>query len=123
MRENAEKRGQNEEKPSLIELLIQFGDISKEEIVGEIATIKGAGTDTTSYACGYVLALLGENQHIQERVMQKQQDIFGDDILSEACEKRRSAKDGVPRTGRQLLASLFPIEKNSSNISAIHKMK
>jgi cytochrome P450 len=81
LRETAEKRGQNEEKPSLIELLIQYGDINKEEIVGEIFTIKGAGTETTSNACGYVLALLGENHHIQERVMQEQQDIFGDDIL------------------------------------------
>jgi cytochrome P450 len=61
MRKTEEYRGQNNEKPSLIELLIQYGDISKEEIVGEIFTIKGAGTDTTSNACGYVLALLGEN--------------------------------------------------------------
>jgi cytochrome P450 len=81
MRETAKKRRQNEEKLSIIELLIQHGEISKEEVVGEIATIKFAGTETTSLACGYVLALLGENQHIQERVMQEQQDIFGDDIL------------------------------------------
>jgi cytochrome P450 len=47
MRETAEKKGQNDEKPSLMDLLIQYGDISKEEIVGEIATIIGAGTDTT----------------------------------------------------------------------------
>ena len=81
MRETGEKKDQNNEKPSLIDLLIQFEDISKEEILGEIATIVGAGTDTTSNTCGYVLALLGDNQHIQERVMQEQQDIFGDDIL------------------------------------------
>jgi hypothetical protein len=91
MRENAEKRGQNEEKPSLIELLIQYGDINKEVIVGQIATIKGSGTDTTSYACGFVFALLGENQHIQERVKKKQQDIFGDDIL------RPVRSDDLPR--------------------------
>jgi len=81
LRDIAEKEGLNNEKPSLIDLLLQYADISKEEIVGEIASIVGAGTDTTSYACGYVLALMGENQHIQERVMQEQQDIFGDDIL------------------------------------------
>ena len=81
MGETAEKTGQDDEKPSLIDLLIQYGDISKQEIVGEIATIVGAGTETTTNASGFVLALLGENQHIQERVMQEQQDIFADDIL------------------------------------------
>jgi cytochrome P450 len=91
MRETAEKTGQNDEKLSLLDLLIQYGDISKEEIVGEIATIKSAGTDTTSHACGYVLALLGENQHIQERVTQEQQDIFSDDIL------RPVRSDDLPR--------------------------
>jgi cytochrome P450 len=105
MRENAGKRCQNEEKPSLIELLIQYGNINKEEIVGEIATIKSASTDTTSYACGYVLALLGENQHIKESVMQEQQDIFGDDIL------RSVRSDILPRmvyleqVGNSLLCS------------------
>jgi len=69
MRETAEKKGQSDEKPSLLDLLIQYADISKEEIVGEIATIIGAGTDTTSVACCYVLALLGDNQNIQERVV------------------------------------------------------
>jgi cytochrome P450 len=91
MRKTEEKRGQKDEKPSLIELLIQYGEISKEEIVGEIATIIGAGTATTSEVCGYVLALLAENQHIQERVMQEQQDIFGDDIL------RPVRSDDLPR--------------------------
>jgi cytochrome P450 len=91
MRETAEKRGQNDKKPSLMELLIQYGDINDEEIVGEIATILIAGSDTTSTACGYVLALLGENQHIQARVMQEQQDIFGDDIL------RPVRSDDLPR--------------------------
>ena len=81
MRETADKGGINNEKPSLIDLLTEYGCNSKEDIVGEIATIIGAGTETTSTACGYVLALLGENQHIQERVIQEQQDIFGDDIL------------------------------------------
>ena len=91
MRETGEKRSQNNEKPSLIDLLLQVGGISKEEILGEIASIVGAGTDTTSHACGYVLALLGENQHIQESVMQEQQDIFGDDIL------RPVRSDDLPR--------------------------
>jgi len=91
MRKTAEKTGKNDEKPSLMDILIQYGDTSKEEIAGKIGTIIGAGTDTTSNACGYVLALLGDNQHIQERVMQEQQDIFGDDIL------RPVRSDDLPR--------------------------
>jgi len=62
MRETAVKKGENDEKPSLLELLIQYGDISREEIVGEIANLIGAATNTTSVACGYVLALLGDNK-------------------------------------------------------------
>jgi cytochrome P450 len=119
MRETAEKGGQIEDKPSVTELLIQYGDMGKEEIVGEIATIIGAGSDTTAHACGYVLAFLGENQHIQESVMQGQQDIFGDDIL------RPVRSDDLPRMvyleqvgNRLLCASLF-----SSNIYALHRMK
>jgi cytochrome P450 len=81
MRETVDKRDLNDEKTSLMDLLIQHGDIKNEDIFGEIATIIGAATETTANACGYVLALFGENQHIQARVMQEQQDIFGDDIL------------------------------------------
>ena len=81
MREKTDMRGLTDEKPSLMDLLIQYGDIRKEEIVGEVANIIGAGTDTISNALGYVVALLGENQHVQERVIQEQQDIFSDDIL------------------------------------------
>ena len=71
MRETTDTSGLNEEKPSLMDLHVQHVDISREDIVGEIASITGAGTDTISVACGYVLALLGDNQHIQERVMQE----------------------------------------------------
>jgi cytochrome P450 len=74
-----------------MDLLIQYAEMGKEEIVGEIATIIGEATETTSIACGYVLALLGENQHIQARVIQEQQDIFGDDIL------RPVRSDDLPR--------------------------
>ena len=91
MRETAEKTGHNYRRLSLMDLLIQYGDTSKEEIVGEIGTIAVAGAETTCNACGYVLALLADNQHIQERIMQEQQDIFGDDIL------RPVRSDDLPR--------------------------
>jgi cytochrome P450 len=69
MRQTAGRTCQIDGKLSLMDLLIQYGDTSKEEITGEIGTIVCAGTDTTSNACGYVLALLGDNQHIQERII------------------------------------------------------
>jgi cytochrome P450 len=81
MRQNTDTSDLNDEKRSLMDIVIQHGDIKKEEIVGEMASIIAAGAEASSIACGYVLALLGENQHIQARVMQEQQDIFGDDIL------------------------------------------
>jgi cytochrome P450 len=91
MRETADNRDLNDKKIALLDLLMQYQDIGKEEIVGELATIVGAGTETTSTACGFVLAFLGENSHIQERVLQEQQDIFGDDIL------RPVRSDDLPR--------------------------
>ena len=91
MRENTHTKGLNDEKPSVLDLLIQRADIRAEEIVGQIASIIGAGIDTISYACCYVLALLRENQHILDRVMQEQLDIFGDDIL------RPVRNDDLPR--------------------------
>jgi len=91
MRTTADGRIIEVEKLSLVDHLLQYADMNQEEIVEEVATIIGAGTETTSNACGYVLALLGENQHIQERVMEEQQDIFGDDIL------RSVRSDDLPR--------------------------
>jgi cytochrome P450 len=89
--ETADKKEVNFEKNTLLDYLTQYGDIKTEEVVGEIASIIGAGTETTATASGYVLALLGENQHIQERVIQEQRDIFGDDIL------RAVSRDDLPR--------------------------
>jgi cytochrome P450 len=77
-REAADKRDLHHEKPSLMDILLQYGEMNKDDIIGELTTIASAGTETT---CCYVLALLGKNQHIQEKVMQEQEDIFSDDIL------------------------------------------
>jgi cytochrome P450 len=91
MRQNTDSSDLNDEQRSLMDTVIQQGDINNEETVGEIATIISAGADASSIANGYVLALLGDNQHIQARVMQEQQDIFGDDIL------RPVRSDDLPR--------------------------
>ena len=58
-RETTHTRGLNDEKTSLMDILIQYEDNNNVEIVGEIFTIVGGGTETTSNACGYVLACLG----------------------------------------------------------------
>jgi cytochrome P450 family 4 len=81
MIEAADKKDLHHEEPSLMDILLHYGEMNKEDIVGEITTIVGAGTETTSKACCYVLALLAENQHIQETVIQEQEDIFSDDML------------------------------------------
>jgi cytochrome P450 len=120
MRETAENRSLNDEKPSLMDLLMQHADISKEDILGEIATIIGAGTETTPTACCYVLALLAENQHIQARVMQEQEDIFSDDILRPVRSEDLPRMVYLEQVGNLLLhSSLF------SRIVAIlqHEMK
>jgi len=81
MRETAVNREISDEKRSLMNLLIQCADNGKEEIIEEIANTIGARTETIFVACGYGLALLGNNKHIQEMVMQVQQDILDDGIL------------------------------------------
>ena len=56
-RETTHTRGLNDEKPSLMDLLIQYADLRREEIVGEIASIIFAGTETTSNAAHVVTAI------------------------------------------------------------------
>jgi hypothetical protein len=46
---------------------------------------------TASNVCGYVLALLGDNQNLQAKLLREQQDIFGEEIL------RSVGKDKLPR--------------------------
>jgi len=91
MRETAHTTGLNDEKPLVMDILIQNGDITRQEIVGEIGTIIFAATDTTFVASGCMLDLLGGNQQILEMVMQEQQYNFGDDIL------RPVGSDNLPR--------------------------
>ncbi|PSN45378.1 hypothetical protein C0J52_07531 [Blattella germanica] len=68
-------------KPTLIDLLIENGELSHDEILGEVSSIGGAGTETTATACCFVLAMLGEHQDVQEKVLEEQKRIFSDDIF------------------------------------------
>lgn len=53
-------------------------NITEEEIKEEVDTIMFEGHDTTAAAVSFALCLLACHPHIQNRVYEEQQDIFGD---------------------------------------------
>lgn len=67
-------------KLSLLDLLIEDEQLTPDEIHDEVVTIVAAGSETTATTCCFVLALLGVHQDIQERVMEEQRSVFGEDI-------------------------------------------
>jgi cytochrome P450 family 4 len=66
-------------KLSLLDLLIEDEQLTPEEIHDEAMTIVGAGSETTANTCCYVLFLLGVHQDIQQRVLEEQDSLFGQD--------------------------------------------
>ena len=67
--------------PTLLGLLLQSGQLSEDDILGEISTVGGAGTDTTASLVTFLLAILAEHQDIQEKVLEEQRGIFQEDFL------------------------------------------
>jgi cytochrome P450 family 4 len=67
-------------KLSLLDLLIEDEQLTPDEIHDEVVTIVAAGSETTATTCCFVLALLGVHQDIQERVMEEQGSVYGEDI-------------------------------------------
>lgn len=67
-------------KLSLLDLLIEDEQLTPDEIHDEVVTIVSAGSETTATTCCYVLSLLGVHQDIQERVVEEQKIVFGEDI-------------------------------------------
>ncbi|PSN45114.1 hypothetical protein C0J52_18783 [Blattella germanica] len=67
-------------KLSLLDLLIEDEQLTSDEIHDEVVTIVAAGSETTATTCCYVLALLGVYQEIQEKVIEEQRSVFGDDF-------------------------------------------
>jgi cytochrome P450 family 4 len=67
-------------KISLLDLLIEDEQLTPDEIHDEVVTIVAAGSETTATTCCFVLALLGVHQGIQERVLEEQWSVFGEDI-------------------------------------------
>jgi cytochrome P450 family 4 len=68
------------QNPILLDTLILNEGLDMDDILGEISSIAGAGAETTSSTCCFVLALLSEHQNCQEKVLEEQKAIFGDDI-------------------------------------------
>lgn len=67
-------------KLSLLDLLIEDGQLTPDEIHDEVVTIVAAGSETTATTCCYVLSLLGVHQDIQQRVFEEQMSVFGEDV-------------------------------------------
>jgi cytochrome P450 len=68
-------------KPVLLDILIADGQLSDYDIRGELLTALLAGTETTATTCCYVLCALSEHQEVQEKVLEEQRHIFGNDFL------------------------------------------
>jgi cytochrome P450 len=70
----------------LLDLLIQDNQLTVEEIRDELCTVMIASTKV-AVTCCYVLYLLGVYQEVQEKVLEEQEKIFGDDIHRAATSK------------------------------------
>jgi len=71
----------------LLDLLIQDGQLSVEEIQEELCALIVAGTTVTAVTCCFVLSTLGVYQEVQHKVLQEQEKIFGSDVYRAATSK------------------------------------
>ncbi|NJI30043.1 cytochrome P450, partial [Aeromonas veronii] len=67
---------------AFLDLLLESAEngalISDEEIKNQVDTIMFEGHDTTAAGSSFFLSMMGVHQHIQDRVIQELDDIFGD---------------------------------------------
>jgi cytochrome P450 family 4 len=70
-----------ETKPVLLDVLLADGQLSEYDIRGELLTALLAGTETTATTCCYVLCALSDHQQVQQKVLEEQRHIFGEDFL------------------------------------------
>jgi cytochrome P450 family 4 len=76
--------------PILLDSLMLSEGLDNDGILGEVSSIAGAGAETTSSTCCFVLALLSEYQNCQEKVLEEQRAIFGDEF------QRQVTKEDLP---------------------------
>ncbi|XP_069674643.1 cytochrome P450 4C1-like [Periplaneta americana] len=65
----------------LIDSLLRNPEFNTDDIIGELASAIAAGTETTATACCSALSLFCEHQDIQEKVVDEQKSVFGEDFL------------------------------------------
>jgi cytochrome P450 len=82
----------------LLDLLIQDNQLSMEEIRDELCTLMVASTKVAVNCC-YVLYLLGVYQEVQNKVLDEQEKIFGDDIHRAATSKDLSSMNYLEQVG------------------------
>uniref|UniRef100_A0A182SI15 Uncharacterized protein n=1 Tax=Anopheles maculatus TaxID=74869 RepID=A0A182SI15_9DIPT len=67
---------------AFLDLLLESAEngalISDEEIKNQVDTIMFEGHDTTAAGSSFFLSMMGVHQHIQDKVIQELDDIFGD---------------------------------------------
>jgi cytochrome P450 family 4 len=91
------------QNPILLDTLMLSEGLDNDDILGEISSIAGAGAETTSSTCCFILALLCEYQNCQEKVLDEQKAIFGDDIL------RQVTREDLPQMLYLEQVNILPI--------------
>lgn len=82
----------------LLDLLIQDNQLTVEEIRDELCTLMVASTKV-AVACCYVLCLLGVYQEVQDKVLEEQETIFGDDFHRTATSKDLCSMNYLEQVG------------------------
>ncbi|KAJ4448000.1 hypothetical protein ANN_10010 [Periplaneta americana] len=91
----------------LLDLMIENETMSMEEICDEVITILSAGSETTATAFCYALCLLGIHHDVQERVLEEQKLIFGEDKYRPVCSADLSQMTYLEQVIKETLR-LFP---------------
>lgn len=85
----------------LLDLLIQDNQLTAEEIRDELCTLIVASSKV-AVTCCYVLYLLGVYQEVQDKVLEEQEKIFGDDTHRAATSKDLCTMNYLEQVGRIL---------------------
>lgn len=82
----------------LLDLLIQDNQLTAEEIRDELCSLMVASSKV-AVTCCYVLYLLGVYQEVQDKVLEEQEKIFGDDIHRAATSKDLCSMNYLEQVG------------------------
>ncbi|KAJ4427342.1 hypothetical protein ANN_24962 [Periplaneta americana] len=102
-----DKASVSKKKLCLLDLMIENGTMSMEEIRDEVVTIVSTGSETTATTFCYVLSMLGIHQEVQDRVLEEQKLIFGQDHCRSVCSEDLSQMNYLEQVIKETLR-LFP---------------